>query len=123
MKGPRRTARHINRSDMVFCVLVSVFLFVLASPGTLRTDYCCAVALLAVLSFVSLCLVCGLSVGSVCPVALSGPFSLFVFLVVYSVEGRGDAVLIPAIFVGLPFSLRLPLLPFLVLLWLNSTFK
>ena len=42
-------------------------------------------------------------------------FSLFVFLAMSSVEEGRDDVSLPVILVGLPFSLRLPLVPFLAL--------
>ena len=72
---------------------MSVFLCLLGRPGTLRTYEYHAVALLAVLSFASFCLDCGLSVAFVCPFASSGPLSLFVCL--SSVEGGRDAAFFP----------------------------
>ena len=66
--GPDRRRRNHNArhntyiealQPTVVCLLVSVSLVLLASPGTLRTygHYYCVVALLAALSFVSVCLV------------------------------------------------------------------
>ena len=66
-------------------------------------------ALLAGYSFFRSALrpVCGLSVAFDCASDLSGPFSLFAFRTMPSVEGGRDAVFLPVIVVGVPFSLTL----------------
>ena len=95
MKGPNRTARRL----ILYIIYRSCECLPFSARVPRNATYvrrallCCGATCCLEFCFVLALFVA--SIAFVCPFALSGPFSLFVFLVMSSVEGGRDAGFLP----------------------------